>query len=299
MKRLFNRALAVPSYLAARISTHMHERYWTSSQVQTPSNVSLVDIRSFLKSSGIKPGDTVMLHSAWESLNSGNFTAVELIQELISYLGEQGTLAMPAFPNYENQVSGAVFNVKRTPSAGGMLTEVFRRYPNVIRSINLNHSVCALGPNADFLTNEHHKSETSWDKKSPYYRLRELEDTWVVGFGVGHRLKIATAVHCVESALCDDNAYFNKLFKDTVCYTYKDSDGETGEHCYKKRVGQIYTPKLAKFFSDDELIEDTKAGLEFYAINARTLIDRSIELGRKGKTMYIWPIPWPWLFRKK
>lgn len=299
MRRFFRRALAVPSYLAARISAYMHQRYWTSPKVQTPSSVTLEEIQFFLEKSGIQPGDTVMLHSSWEALNSGGFTAAELIKMLVNYLGEQGTLAMPAFPDYKNQVEGAVFNVKRTPSAGGMLTEIFRRYPHVLRSINLNHSVCALGANAEYLTSEHNKSKTSWDEYSPYYRLRNLDNAWVVGFGVGHRLKIATAVHCVESALHEENAYFKKLFKNRLCYTYKDAAGETGKHCYKKRTGQIYTPKLAKYFSEDELIEDTKSGLELYAISARTLIDRSIELGRKGKTMYVWPIPWPWLFKKK
>lgn len=298
MNKFFRRALAVPGYLVARISAYMHERYWTSPDVQTPSKVTLDDIQGFLAKAGVKPGATVMLHSAWEPLNSGNFTAAELIKTLISYLGEEGTLAMPAFPHGEKQVNGAVFNVKREPSAGGMLTEVFRRFPNVVRSVNLNHSVCALGPNAKYLTSEHHKSETSWDDKSPYYRLREIENSWVVGFGVGHRLKTATAVHCVEAALWKENAYFKKLFKNTICYTYKNANGETGEHCYRKRTGQIYTQKLAKHFTDNELIEETKSGLELYAIRASTLIDRSIALGRDGKTMYVWPIPWPWYFKR-
>lgn len=299
MSKFFRRGLAVPGLLVARISAYMHERYWTSTDVQTPSNITLDEINSFLAKAGIKPGATVMLHSAWEPLNSGKFTAAELVQTLISYLGEKGTLAMPAFPHGKKQVNGAIFNVKREASAGGMLSEVFRRFPGVIRSINLNHSVCALGPNAEFLTSAHHKSETSWDDKSPYYRLRELENSWIVGFGVGHRLKIATAVHCVEAALWKENAYFKKLFKDTICYTYKDTAGEKGEHCYRKRTGQIYTPKLAKHFTADELIEETVAGLELYAINSCTLIDRAIGLGREGKTMYVWPIPWPWLFKRK
>lgn len=297
MNKFFRRALAVPGYLVARISAYMHERYWTSPEVQTPSNVTLDGIQSFLERAGIKPGSTVMLHSAWEPLNSGNFTAADLVKMLINYLGEEGTLAMPAFPHYEKQVNGAEFNVKRAPSAGGMLTEVFRRFPNVVRSVNLNHSVCALGPNAVFLTGDHHKSETSWDENSPYYRLRDLDNSWVIGFGVGHRLKVATAVHCVEAALWKENAYFKKLFKDTICYTYKDAAGETGQHCYRKRTGQIYTQKLAKHFTADELIEETVSGLELYAIQSRTLIDRSIALGREGKTMYVWPIPWPWLFK--
>lgn len=180
-----------------------------------------------------------------------------------------------------------------------MLTDIFRRYPGVSRSINLNHSVCAIGPNAEFLTRDHHRSETSWDQFSPYYRLREIDDAWIVGLGVGHRLKVATSLHCVESAHWKENAYYRKLFREEVCYTYKTATGETGEHCYKKRSGQIYTPKLAKYFTPDELIEDTIEGLEVYAIRARTLIDKAIALGREGKTMYVWPVPWPWYFKNR
>ena len=119
---------------------------------------------------------------------------------------------------------------------------------------------------------------------------------WIVGLGVGHRLKVATSLHCVESALWKENAYYRKLVRDQVCYTYKTAKGETGEHCYQRRTGQIYTPKLAKHFSPDELIEDCIDGLEVYAIRARTLIDKAIARGREGKTMYVWPVPWPGYF---
>ena len=174
---------------------------------------------------------------------------------------------------------------------------MFRRYLVVVRSINLNHSVCANGPSAEFLTRDHHHSETSWDQFSPYYRLREIENAWIVSLGVGHRLKVATSLHCVESALWKENAYYHKLFGDEVCYTYKTVTGETGQHCYRRRSGQIYTPKLAKYFTPDELIEDTIEGLEVYAIRARTLIDKAISLGREGKTMYVWSSPWRWYFK--
>jgi len=121
------------------------------------------------------------------------------------------------------------------------------------------------------------------------------------GGSVGHEFKIATSLHCVESALWKENAYYRKLFREQVCYHYKTATGETGRHCYKRRSGQIYTPKLAKHFTSDELIEDRidqnlGDGLEVYAIRARTLIDKAIALGREGKTMYVWPVPWPWYF---
>ena len=60
--------------------------------------------------------------------------------------------------------------------------------------------------------------------------------------------------------------------------------------------GQIDTPKLARHFTPDELVEDGIEGLEVYAIRARTLIDTAIALGREGKTMYVWPVHWPWYF---
>ena len=294
---MIGRVRSLPTTLVGRVAGRMHQRLWTSAEATVPSSVSLDAIEAFLRGAGVTDGATLMVHSSWAPLDSGKFGAGELVKRLLALVGPEGTLAMPAFAHYSAQVSGAVFDVRRTPSAGGMLTEAFRRYPGVSRSVNLNHSVCAIGPNAAFLIRDHHRSETSWDQFSPYYRLREFDDAWIVGLGVGHRLKVATALHCVESALRKENAYYRKLFREEVCYTYKTAMGELGEHCYKKRSGQIYTPKLAKYFTADELIEDTIEGLEVYAIRARTLIDKAIALGREGKTMYVWPVPWPWYFK--
>ncbi|WP_425425669.1 AAC(3) family N-acetyltransferase [Thioflavicoccus mobilis] len=49
----------------------------------------------------------------------------------------------------------------RTPRAPVSLAEVFCRYTSTLRSSNLNHSICTIGPNAAFLTQDHHRSETS------------------------------------------------------------------------------------------------------------------------------------------
>ncbi len=283
----------------ARLSSGFHQYFHSSSDVTTPSNIRLQGLEGFLEKVGIHKGSTLMVHSSWEQLNSGNFSVKDLIDSLLKVVGSNGTLAMPAFPPYTSQVSGSVFDVCRTPSAGGLVTEAFRRYPGVVRSINLNHSVCALGPQSDFLTSEHHLSETSWDDLSPYYRLKEIDDAWVIGLGVGHRLKVATSLHCVESKLWKENSYFNKLFAEEVYYSYKAKNGHIGKHCYRKRIGQIYTPKLAKYFTPNELVEEVIDGLEIYAIKAHKLINKAIKLGREGKTMYIWPIPFKRNFSKR
>jgi hypothetical protein len=103
-------------------------------------------------------------------------------------------------------------------------------------------------------------------------------------------------LHCVESALWKENGYYHKLFRDEVRHCDKTATGETGQHGYQRRSGQIYAPKLARHFTPDELIEDGIEGLDVCAIRARTLIDKAIALGREGETMTIWPVPWRWSF---
>lgn len=253
------------------------------------------DILDSLIKNGLKKGDTLFIHSSWDQFFNYEGTPKELIDTLLEYLTEEGTLAMPCFPAIQDNTK--IFNVKRTPSGAGFLTEMFRRYKGTTRSISLNHSVCAIGKNAEFLTKDHHKSITSWDEMSPYYRLKEV-DALIVGLGVGHNLEVATALHCVEAILRKEIYYYSLLFPTKVEYEYKDINGEIGKHSYLKRVGDIDTRKISKYFDKTELIEYQISNLEIYAIRANILIPRAIELGRKGVTMYVKPKPKMELFRK-
>jgi len=279
--------------------TWMHDHLYSPVGMTTPTTVSVDDIRRFLGEVGIHKGATLFVHSSWLRLSNGTFSAKDLILMLLDVVGAEGTLAMPAFPTFSTGSDGTqVFDVRKSPSAAGLLTEAFRRFPGVVRSININHSVCAFGKNAEWLVSDHHKSITAWDDCSPYYRLGCIQDAYIVGLGVGWRLKIATSLHCADSMLREELTFFKKLFPKIQRYNYIDAQGNTGEHEMLMRSGLIYTPKLAKHFSKQELIEECVGGLDVYAIKAKLLIDRVIELGRKGKTMYVYPIPWTWLFKR-
>lgn len=260
-----------------------HEKYTTK------------DILNSLIKSGLKKGDTLFIHSSWNQFFNYKGTPKELIDTLLEYLTEEGTLAMPCFPAIQDD--SKIFNVKRTPSGAGFLTEMFRRYKGTTRSMNLNHSVCAIGKNAEFLTKDHHKSKTSWDEMSPYYRLKEV-DALIVGLGVGHNLEVATALHCVEAILREEIHFYSLLFPSKVEYEYKDIDGNIGKHSYLKRIGNIDTRKISKYFNEKELIEFQISNLEIYVIRADILITKAIDLGRKGITMYVKPKPKIELFMK-
>ena len=295
---MLNRLIKIISRVFIKIlgnlSIKVHSFFWETNNKKKKNSLGLDDIELFLKTSNVKKGDTLFVHSSWKELGNTDFTGKELIEFLIGFLGQDGTLCMPAFPANQSKINE--FNVKFTPSAAGLLTEIFRRYPGVKRSINLNHSVIALGKYAQFLVDEHHLSQTACDEKSPYFKLSKIKNAWIIGLGVGHRLKVATALHCVESQLWKTSSYFKKLFREENCYSYVDENGQKGTHCYLIRRGAIYTPKLAKYFTKQELIETKIKDIQVYAIGAPVLINKAVELGKKGKTMYIWPIPFPWLF---
>lgn len=282
--------------LVLRVAERLHERKWVSKPQKSCDTPGIFLLSSMLKSAGIQPGDTILVHSSWDRLKFAFDSPSDVVRAFTTYLGPSGTLLMPAIPNLPS-TSGAPIEFDSVTSKAGLVSEVFRRMPGVRRSISNNHSVCALGPNAVFLTDSHHLSTTSWDKWSPYRRIASLSNAWVVGFGVGHGLRAATALHCVESEL-SDHPYFSRLFKRVTTYSYRSSFYGKGTVTQLVRRGANYGPKLSRFFSADVLIELTECGIDFYAVSAAELVEQSISLGLKGKTMYLWPVPWPWLFRK-
>ena len=247
-----------------------------------------------LKPLGLKKDATVFIHSSWDQFFNFEDSPIQLIEALLNEIGQNGTLAMPAFP--KNQNPDQLFNVKRTPSGAGFLTEIFRRFPNVKRSINLIHSVTALGPNADYLTKDHHKSKTPWDHKSPYYRLKEV-DALILGLGVGKNLSVATSLHCIDSLLKDSYPFFAQLFEQEITYQYKDYNGTVNSHRMNIRISStLNTKQISKYMAKDKFIETKLSNLEIYRIPAKYLIEKGLELANKGITMYVTPKPVKKLF---
>jgi aminoglycoside 3-N-acetyltransferase len=153
--------------------------------------LSLKEFEQLLHDLGINKGAVVLIHSSMDAISRRvpSLSAIELIRLLQNILTEQGTLLMPTFPftgkqsHYIDRIDR--FDVRRTPSQVGLITEVFRRMPGVTRSLHPTHSVAAWGYHADRLLNTHHLGG-AFGKTSPIYKLREFGGR-VVGLGTGLR----------------------------------------------------------------------------------------------------------------
>ena len=89
----------------------------------------------------------------------------------------------------------AVFDLSRTPSECGRITEVFRKRAGAVRSRHICHSVAAIGPRADEVLG---KGIRSFGPGSSLDRLYQL-NSWYLFLGVG--FSVCTALHMVEEIM--------------------------------------------------------------------------------------------------
>ena len=74
---------------------------------------------------------------------------------------------------------GKVFDVRRTPSAMGLVSEYFRRRKNVCRSLRPTHPVLACGPQAEWLTTGHEDCLYPCGPGTPFDKLLTLNGSVV------------------------------------------------------------------------------------------------------------------------
>jgi aminoglycoside N3'-acetyltransferase len=241
---------------------------------------------------GLRKGAVVLIHSSWDEFYNYTGTINDFIDGIINYIGKEGTLLMPAYPLLRKPNS--VFDICKTPTVASLIAEEFRNYPGVKRSVNI-HSVCALGPLSDYLINEHHLSVTSWDEKSPYYKLANVNGI-VLTFGLG-KYFVGTTMHCADSILREESPYFAQFFTKKITYKFRLQDDSIYEQ--ECLIGSddfryFFTDKshnrfVSSYFDKTKYKKTRLSNLTINYYDADHVISRTIQYGRIGKTVYLKP----------
>lgn len=251
---------------------------------------------------GMTSGSVVFIHSSMTEFYNYKGTPEEFITKIINVIGYNGTLIMPAYPKskFQNLNNNEVdFDLRNTKSGAGYLSEIFRKYPGVKRSINLQHSVCAIGKYADFFTSEHHKSETAWDEFSPYYKMSQV-NTLVFALGLPYFL--GTMIHCTESLLRKKYKYFDLFFSREITYTYSDLDNNINSHTMlTSNIARKRSKKkiIKKYFDKEEFHVGRISNLRIEMVSAKYTLDLFLNLAEKGITMYSKPSTRGYIINKK
>lgn len=248
---------------------------------------------------GMRPGNLVCIHSSMKEFYNYKGTAEELIDEILSAIGPEGTLMMPAFPRKDLiHKPDYVFDAHNDPTGAGFLAETFRQYPGVVRSINVQHSVCAVGRQAEELVAGHENTRDCWDTHSPWSFLCR-NGGLVFNLGMPDWY-IGTFEHCVESILRDEHPYYAQFFTKQEEWKYYSEDGKVLSYVNDSSGIERRTRerKVQKFFSRKEYRKTRLSNLLISVYEAEPCLNKMVDLGRRGITIYYVPDPKRYEFNK-
>ncbi len=152
------------------------------------------DLLAALAALSIDPNGTLMVHLSYKAIGDVDGRGDTVLDALMEYMGD-GLLVLPTHTWSNVGTQNPVMDVLYTPSCVGTLTELFRKHPNVHRSLHPTHSLAAFGAQAEgFLAGEEHIS-TPCGKGGAYYKLWE-QNAQILLIGVNFSRN--TFVHGIE-----------------------------------------------------------------------------------------------------
>ncbi len=228
---------------------------------------------------GIIETDTVMVHSSYKKIagNEGvEGGADTVVDALIEYISPKGLLVFPAMswklgylvnddgellPPYEGPREGYhpygnAFNVRTTPSCDlGIIPEIARKRPGVVRSLSPSSSLCAIGKDAKDFCSGHEKAPTPLNFNSPWGKLYERHSKILFA---GSTMATNSFMHAIE-----DVSNIPGLFNPYIWeYTVEDYEGHVFPVSYRRHVPghDHYYLKMQSEFIAAGIVKEVKFG---------------------------------------
>jgi aminoglycoside 3-N-acetyltransferase len=243
------------------------------------------DLQDRLRRLGVKRGDVLMVHSAFDKFVGFRGGPLEVIRTLQDLLGPEGTLLMPTLPFRGGAIdyarSDPVFDPRHTVSQMGLLTELFRRSRDVIRSCHPTHSVAAWGRHAEAMIAGHEQADTPCGRRSPYARLLDLDGKVLLAGVVDHTLTFGYFV--VEELA--PRLTWPVLTPERYPLRWKTRDGTIAVsylHLYSPRLDHDMGPMVRELKSRNQWREGRVGRLRLVLVRAREIWDAGMSLAERN-----------------
>jgi len=244
------------------------------------------DIAAALRSLGVRPGGSLLVHSSLRALGRVPGGAETVVRGLLAALGEDGTLLLPALSYELVRSSNPVFDVRGTPSNMGLIPEHFRLRPGTQRSIHPTHSVCAVGPRAEHLLGAHLEDSTPVGPHSPFRRLRDAGGQILM---LGCSLRPNTSMHGVEELV--EPHY---LFGEPLTYRLTLWDGSVIAKTYRRHGFQGWEQRydrVGEVLREPHLKEGPVLAAQCHLIEAAALWDAAEAALRRDPLYFVDRVP--------
>lgn len=255
------------------------------------------DLRKHLEDNIGDDFEILMVHSSTNALQpcyKGD--PLELLGMLVEFCGPDRTLAMPAFyfgdPKIgtlnETLKQNPRFNMKRTPSQMGLLTELFRRTKGVFQSRHPAYRISALGPLAQELTSGHEFASGPAGRGSPFEFMAKRN---TIVLGIGKSFDVMTQVHHVEGTMGDEFPIPRMPQQERPPLEVIFVEGKTEIPASLKRDGldsqwRFNIKKLPSLLPKGQLKYWKFHGAPFFMANAGEVTRSLIEAARQKRTLY-------------
>lgn len=153
-----------------------------------------VDLLNNMDKLGIDRKGTLLVHSSMKSIGEVEGGADTVLDALCEYM-KDGLLVLPTHTWGEVNEQNPRFDVKNSPTCVGILTELFRKRPGVVRSLHPTHSVAALGKDAEEFVKGNELCDTPCARNSSWGKLLDRKADIML---LGVDLTKNTFIHGVE-----------------------------------------------------------------------------------------------------
>lgn len=249
------------------------------------------DLLRALRELGVREGDALMLHSAFSPQHGFRGSIEQLTDTFVEALGADGHLLMVSLPYRSSSIAYLEklkhFDVRRTPSMMGLVSEFFRRRPAVLRSLHPTHPILAHGPRAESFVAGHEDCVHPCGPGTPFDRLAQA-DGLVVFLNVD--LETFTFFHYLEHRVSQRLPF--PLYTDTpfeVPVINRDGVQRTVRtHVYtREAIGRRRFDRLVQALEQRGAIHRVRVGhSHLAAIRVRDAIACVDEMTARGEFFY-------------
>ena len=237
--------------------------------------------------------EILMVHSSVNHMipyYKGN--PLELIHMLIDFCGPNRTLVMPAFYFGDPKI-GTVhetfnacpnFDLKKTPSQMGLVTELFRRYKGVVQSRHPVYRVSAYGPLAEQLIKGHENASGPAGAGSPF-EFMVAHKTLVIG--IGKSFHVMTQVHHVDDIIGDAVPRKTVEANSAPNVTVIDGENKIPVRLPRSTIEWRFNiSKLPNLLKKGDLEYWKFHNVPLFAAYAHNVTTSLVEAAKEGKTLY-------------
>ena len=250
---------------------------------------------------GIRHGDVVMIHSSLSrigNIKGGAETVIKSILETISY---DGVVAMPVYTSVDEAIKcmnkGEPIDLRKSRSGTGIISEIFRTMPGVVRSSHPFSSICVWGNKANEIISDHAINPYICHESSPIGKLLKMNVKLIgigiplaQGIGIAHYLEDTWEEFPLEVHAPMFPLKYIDMTGNIIERNIYRCDPEVASTRIETSAGQWICENLTAFLIKRGIMKCFEYGnANSYIMESRPLINELKQLAKRGITIYTTP----------